>query len=187
MCLMRNRNVSYIALATAFILLLPLIAMQFTNEVNWTLFDFVFAGTLIFTTGLLFEVVRKRTAGNREYQIATGLALAAAFLLVWINGAAGIIGSESNPLNLMYLGVIAIAILGALTARLQPPGMARTLLATTIAQAVVPVIALVAQPQVMFAEPAGLIGVFVLNSFFVMLFAGSALLFRRAGAAGLIA
>jgi hypothetical protein len=43
---MENRNILYIALTTALILLVPLIAMQFTNEVKWTLFDFVFAGTL---------------------------------------------------------------------------------------------------------------------------------------------
>jgi hypothetical protein len=178
---MRNKNISYIALATGFILLIPLIAMQFTSEVNWTLFDFVFAGTLIFTTGFLFEIVRKRTAGNREYKIGAGLALSAAFLLIWINGAVGLIGTESNPLNLVYLGVIGIAIIGALVTRLQPHGMARTLFATAMAQALVPVIALIAQPHIILAEPPGLMGVLILNSFFVMLFAGSALLFRRAG------
>lgn len=179
---MRNKNIICIALITALILLIPFVAMQFTNEVKWTRFDFVFAGTLIFGTGFLFDFVRKRAAGNRPYQIAAGLALAAVFLLIWINGAVGIIGRENNPLNLTYLGVIGIAIIGALVARLQPHGMARALFATAIAQAVVPVIALIAQPHVMFAEPPGMLGVFVLNTFFVVLFAGSGFLFRRANA-----
>jgi hypothetical protein len=110
------------------------------------------------------------------------LGLAAAFFLIWINGAVGIIGSESNPLNLMYLGVIGIAVVGALIARFRPEGMARALFATAIAQALVPMIALIGNARVILAEPPGALGVFALNSFFVMLFAGSALLFRRARA-----
>jgi hypothetical protein len=84
----------------------------------------------------------------------------------------------------MYFGVIGIAIIGALIARFQPDGMARTLVATAIAQAMVPIIALTEKPQVVFAEAPGVVGVFALNTCFVMLFAGSALLFRRARAAG---
>ena len=184
-CYMRNKNISYVALATVLILLIPLIAMQFTSEVNWTLFDFVFAGTLIFGTGCLFELARRRAAGNGAYKIAAALALAAAFFLIWINGAVGIIGSESNPLNLMYLGVIGIATVGALIARFQPQGMARAFFATAIAQAMVPMIALIGKPHVIFAEPPGVVGFFALNSFFVVLFVGSALLFRRASATSL--
>ena len=186
-CYMRNKNISYIALATVLILLIPMIAMQFTSEVNWTLFDFVFAGIFIFGAGCLFELARRKAAGNSAYKVAAGLALAAAFFLIWINGAVGIIGNESDPLNLMYLGVIGIAIIGALMARFHPQGMARTLCATAIAQAIVPMIALIGKPHVIFTEPPGLVGVFALNSFFVMLFAGSALLFRRASATGLTA
>lgn len=180
--LMRNKNIIYIALATALILLIPLVAMQFTNEVKWTLFDFVFAGTLIFGTGLLFEVARKKAAGNGAYKLAAGSALAAVFFLIWINGAVGIIGSENNPLNLLYFGVIGIAFLGALIARFRPRGMARALFAAAIAQAIIPVIALVANAQVIFTEAPGVVGVFALNSCFVILFVGSALLFRRASA-----
>ena len=182
---MKNTNISYIALATALILLVPLIAMRFTSEVNWTLFDFVFAGTVIFGTGCLFELARRKAAGNGACKLATELALAAVFFLIWINGAVGIIGRESNPLNLMYLSVIGIAIVGALIARFQPQGMARTLFATAIAQAMVPIIALIGKPHVIFAEPPGVVGVFILNSVFAVLFAGSALLFRRASATSL--
>ncbi len=183
--LMRNKNIIYIALTTAVLLLIPFVAMQFTNEVKWTLFDFVFAGTLIFGTGLLFEVARKKAAGNGAYKLAAASGLAAVFFLIWINGAVGIIGSENNPLNLMYFGVIGIAFLGALIARFRPQGMARALFAAAIAQAIIPVIALVGNPQVIFTEAPGVVGVFALNSCFVILFVGSALLFRRASATGL--
>jgi hypothetical protein len=185
MRLMKNRNIVYLGILTAFILMIPLVAMQFTREVNWTGSDFAFAGTLIFGTGLLFEMTRKRGAGNRAYTVAAGMALAGVFLLIWINGAVGIIGSEKNSFNLLYLGVVGVAVIGSVLARLRPSGMARALCVTAAAQAIVPVIALVAQPDVIWAEPPGVSGVLVLNSLFVILFAGSALLFTYAGKARL--
>ncbi len=119
------------------------------------------------------------------YRVAVGVALAAAFLLVWVNGAVGIIGNEGNPANLMYFGVLAVGVIGALIARLEPHGMARALFATAFAQMLVPVIALIIwQPQVTSWGAAGVVGVFILNAFFATLWLGSALLFRRASATG---
>lgn len=178
--IMQNKNIIYLALGTAFILLLPLLAMLFTDQVVWDLSDFIVAGALIFGTGLAYELVAKR-GGTMAYRVAVGIALAAAFLLVWINLAVGIIGSEDNPINLMYFGVPAIGILGATIARLRPQGMARALITTALAQALVPVIALIInKPQVTSVEASmGVLGVLGLNAFFVMMFIGSALLFRR--------
>jgi hypothetical protein len=165
------------AVVVALILLIPLVAMQFTSEVNWTLSDFVFAGVLLFGTGLTYELARK--AGGIAYGAAVGVALAAAFLLVWINGAVGIIGNEDNPANLMYGGVLAVGIIGAMIARFQPQGMARALFATALTQLLVPVIALIVWRPSLDDAP-GIVGVFMLNAFFVILFAVSALFFRRA-------
>jgi hypothetical protein len=116
------------------------------------------------------------------YRFDVGMALAAAFLLVWLNLAVGIIGSEDNPANLMYFGVLGIGFLGSIIAELRPQGMARTLFAMALAQAVVPVIALiVGKPQITSEEAfMGVAGVLTLNGFFVVLFVGSALLFRSA-------
>jgi hypothetical protein len=58
-----------------------------------------------------------------------------------VNAAVGIIGD--GPVNVMYFGVPAIGIIGALIARLEPNGMARALFAMALAQMAVPVIALV--------------------------------------------
>ena len=55
-------------------------------------------------------------------------------MLVWINLAVGIIGSEDNPANLMYGGVLAVGVAGAVAARFRPGGMARALAATALAQ-----------------------------------------------------
>ena len=176
------RSVVGVALATALILLVPLLAMPFTDEVVWTLFDFAFAGALIFGTGLTYQLVARK-GGNIAYRFAVGVALAAAFILVWATGAVGIIGSEDNPANLLYGGVLAVGIAGAIIARLQPPGMARVLFTMALAQALVPFIALIIwKPQVTSVEAfLGILGVLALNGFFVALFVGSALLFRYAG------
>ncbi len=177
-----QKNIIRTALATACLLLIPLVAMQFTNEVNWDLFDFAFMGAFLFGTGLAYELVARK-AGTIAYRAAVGVALAAAFLLVWVNGAVGIIGNEGNPANLMYFGVLAIGIIGAFIARLEPRGMARALSAVALAQMLVPVIALIIwNPQATSWGAAGVLGVFGLNAFFAMLFVGSALLFRRASA-----
>jgi hypothetical protein len=178
------KRLSVWAAVVALILTVPLVAMQFTDEVVWTLFDFIFAGTLLFGSALAYELVATK-GGTIAYRAAVGVALAAALLLIWINGAVGIIGSENNPANLLYGGVLAIGLIGAIVALLEPRGMARTLFAMALAQALVPVIALIIwTPQVTSGEGPGIVGVFVLNSFFVMLFVGSALLFRRASAPG---
>ena len=162
--------------AAALLLLLPLVAMQFTDEVVWDVTDFAFAGALLVGTGVTFELAARKT-GDSAYRAAVGVALAAAFILIWVNGAVGIIGSENNPANLMYFGVLAVGIIGALLARFQPLGMARALFATALAQTSVAVIAVIAglgQPW------SGPLELSALNGFFVALFLGSAWLFRRA-------
>ena len=70
----------------ALLLLLPLFAMQFTDEVDWTAFDFVFMGVLLGGVGLALELVVRKTR-NAAYRTAAGVALATSFLLIWINGA----------------------------------------------------------------------------------------------------
>ena len=71
-----------------------------------------------------------RKTGNTAYRSGVGLALLAAFLLVWVNGAVGIIGSEDNDANVVYYGVLAVGLIGALIARFEPQGMSRAMIAT---------------------------------------------------------
>jgi hypothetical protein len=126
------RSVIGVALAATGIVLVPLLAMQVIDGAAWTLFDFVFAWTLLFGAGLTYKLV-SRKIGHIAYKYAVGLAVVTALLLVWVNGAVGIIGSENNAANLMYGGVLAIAIIGALIARFRPQGVARTMFATALA------------------------------------------------------
>ena len=129
--------------AGAALLLAPLLAMQFTDEVNWGWGDFLFAAALVGSAGLAFEFAARRS-GHRAYRAATGVALAAAFVLVWANLAVGIIGSEDHPANVLFYGVPVVACLGAMLARLRAGGMARAMVATAIAQLAVAAIALFA-------------------------------------------
>jgi hypothetical protein len=168
-----NKNILFIALAVGALLLVPLIAMQVTDEVAWSKVDFATAGALLFGTGLAYELI-SRKANNLAYRLALNIALAGALLLVWINLAVGIIGSEDNPANLMYIGVLAVVIIGALIARFRPLGLAFALFATALAQALVTVIALIVERDLPVLQTV------VINGFFIMLWIASALLFRRA-------
>jgi hypothetical protein len=150
--------------------------MQVTDEVNWDETDFAFAGILILGTGVTYELAARMTR-HRAYRAAVGVALAAAFILVWVNAAVGIIGSEDNNANLMYGGMLAVGIVGALVARFQPQGMARALFATALAQALVAAIALVAG---LGSPGSGPLEIVALNGFFAALWLISAWLFRKA-------
>jgi len=178
---MKTNNTTYrsaagIVLAAAFILLLPLLAMQITDEVVWDLTDFAVAWPSLVGAGLTYKLIARK-AGNIAYRAAVGVAVATALLIVWMNLAVGIIGTEDNPANLMYIGVLAVGIIGALIARFQPHGMARALFATALAQAFVAVIALIAG---LGSPGSGPLEIVALNGFFAALFVGSAWLFRKA-------
>lgn len=171
------RSARRVALVTACILSVPLVAMQFTDEVAWGVVDFAVAGVLLGGTGLIHQLAAGK-AGNVAYRAAVGVALAAALFLVWSVLAVGVIGVEGDPADLMYFGVLGVGIIGAVIARFQPHGMARALLATALALALVAVIALIAGKH---QVPASSVGeILGLNGFFVALFIGSAWLFRHA-------
>ena len=179
---MRNRRSEYrsavrVLVATAVILLVPLVAMQFTDEVVWTLFDFAVAGALLAGTGLTYRAAARR-AGNISHRVAVGGALAAALFLVWTNLAVGIIGDPGEPANAMYIGVVAVGIVGTIVARLRPEGMARVMLAMALAMALAAVIALIAGEHQ--AAHSSVFEILAVNGFFTALFAGSARLFQHA-------
>ena len=81
-----------IVLITAAILLVPLVAMQFTREVDWTLSDFVIMGVLLMSTGLLFDLAARKIRSRRNRLITIGV-IAFGFLFVWAELAVGIVGS----------------------------------------------------------------------------------------------
>lgn len=122
--------------AVAALLVLPLVAMQFTREVNWTISDFIFAGVILGGAGLATEFLVRRS-GSNFYRIGAVLTILVMFLTVWSNLAVGIIGDEANAYNLLFFGVILLAMIAMILSRFRPVGMAFATLAAAVVQAAV--------------------------------------------------
>jgi hypothetical protein len=119
----------------------------------------------------------RKSIDTTAYRIAIAVALAASFILIWLSLGVGIIGEDGDPANVMYFGVLAVGVIGAIIARFRPRGMAHAMLAMALAQALVTAIALIAGLGLPWSGPAETL---LLNGFFVALFVGSAWLFNRA-------
>ena len=171
----------------ALLLLAPAVAMLLGAEgVAWTAGDFLIATMLILAVGIPFELVVRRSV-DRVYRAGVGVGLLAAFLLVWINGAVGIIGPETNDANMMYFAVLGVAIAGAVAAFGRPRGMAYAMFAAAAATAVVAAIAIAGDLGRPEDGPFQLLGV---NAMFVMIWVTAGGLFletarrREAGESG---
>lgn len=170
------KSITIPAVVTGVLLLIPLIAMQFTDEVVWTAGDFIFAGLFLFGTGLTY-MLTTRKSGSTAYRLAVGFSLFSGLFLIWTNGAVGIIGSEDNLINTFYYGVALVGIAGALLTRFKPDGMILTMFAMATGQALVAVTALVGGYYQ--SPPSSVIEIVGVNGFFITLFIVSALLFRQ--------
>jgi uncharacterized membrane protein YoaT (DUF817 family) len=84
----------WIAVATGILLLIPFIAMQFTNEVNWDIGDFIVMSFLLFSTGSLFVLISRKT--NRKHRVVLGAILVIVFLYIWAELAVGIFFGLGN-------------------------------------------------------------------------------------------
>jgi hypothetical protein len=164
--------------AAVALILMPLAAMQFDAPgVHWTPSDFIFAIVLIGGTGLLFELAA-RASRNWAYRGGVTLALAASFLIIWINGAVGIIGNEDNPANLVFGVVLAIETVGTIVAKAKAGAMVRAMAVTAGAQGLIGII--VFGRGIAANEPPGAFGLLLLIEGFAALWLGSALLFAKA-------
>jgi hypothetical protein len=144
----------------------------------WTASDFIFAAAMFAIVGGTFELA-VRASGDLAYRGGVAVALATAFLLVWINLAVGIIGSENNPLNLMFFGVIAAALVGSIVARFRAEGMARAMIVAAAIQGLIGIGVFLNGAGA--SEPPGPVGILLLIEFFAAAWLVAAWLFRRAG------
>ncbi len=144
---------------------------------HWDLLDILTFGTMVVCAVIIVFTARRRSR-IRAYRLAAAIAALGGFLLVWINGAVGIIGNEENEANLLFFGVLAVAATGALIARFRARGLARALYATAIAQVLVAVIAIVMRLGA--SGPAWPRGILVLTAMFSAAWLVSGWLFGKA-------
>ncbi len=180
--LIQPRAVVRWVLITAAVLAVPALAMAFNlaipdpgsgnDGVNWGPMDFAIVGVLVLGAGLLFEYASSRGA-SVAHRAAVGIAVAAGLGLVWVNIAVGMIGDEGNPANLMYVLVLAVALIGAAVARFEPREASIVMFATAATHVGVVIVALV----------AGLGPTLLADAFFIGAWLASALLFRQASVA----
>jgi hypothetical protein len=87
------KGLAIVMFVTAGVLLVPLLGMQFSEEVKWTLSDFVVAGALVAFTGALY-VLAFRLVRQTRLRVAIGAVLALLFLLTWMELAVGVFGTR---------------------------------------------------------------------------------------------
>jgi hypothetical protein len=102
--------------AAVTLILTPLVAMQFTSEVNWDETDFIVASIIFGIVGGLIELA-VRVSSNWYFRFGAMFSVLAGFMVVWSNLAVGMIGNEDNPVNLWFGAVLLVAIAGALKSR----------------------------------------------------------------------
>jgi hypothetical protein len=136
--------------------LIPLAARMWA-DLPWTTFDFIVWGAMLLVAAGVCEI-GLRLSGALAYRAGFVVAAGTAFLITWSNLAVGIIGNEDNPLNQIFFGVIAIALVGSFLVRFRARGMALTMAVTAAAQFGTAFVAL-AYEHIVFA----IVGVFALG------------------------
>jgi len=76
----------------ALLLLIPLIAMQLTNEVNWLFFDFIIMGGMLTITGLLIGIILKKV-NNSKNRLILIVTVVMMLFLIWAELAVGLFGT----------------------------------------------------------------------------------------------
>ena len=176
---MNNNNalpasIAKVAAITLLILIIPFTASLITDEMAWSLYDFLLAGVMLFGTGSAYVPI-SRLSGSVLYKAAVGLGLSSGLFLVSANLAVGIIGSVDNIINLFYFLVVLLLVFGSFIVRFQPRGMAFTLFTTALAQTVMIPVALISGMQS--APGSSVMEIILLNGLFISLFMLSGILF----------
>ncbi|HIE73868.1 MAG TPA: hypothetical protein EYQ06_06340 [Flavobacteriales bacterium] len=89
---MKNKSQKNILIVVAILLSIPLIAMQFTDEVSWTILDFVVIGILLLSIGFICELTIRKVS-KIKHRIAICITILVVFLLIWAELAVGIFGT----------------------------------------------------------------------------------------------
>ena len=153
------------------LLLLPLL-----SGAPWTREDYMLAGGMFLAAGLTIELALRSRRDNL-YRAGAAVGVAAAFLLVLVNLSVGFLGDERNDANLVFLGVLAVALAGSLLARFRAAGMAWAMLGAGAGQLTIGLVAPTA--GWIAAGRAGLYELVMGTSLFTGLWLAAAFLFAR--------
>jgi hypothetical protein len=166
-------NVWRIARWTAVLglLLLPLVMMQFNDEWNWTVGDFLFAGTMIGGVALLYELA-ERASGSRAYRAGAAVVLITCLLTVWTT----IVRDDGN--GMLFFELVMAAVAGSFAAWFRPAGMARSMIGVAVMQMLVGIAVATAPSAAGF--PGGASRALLFSGFFALLWLVSAAFFRAA-------
>lgn len=89
---MQNKRLFIILLISLSLLLIPLIVMSFTDTINWTIEDFIIAGSLLVGTGLVSEIVMRKVK-NINYKAGLIVVILIILFLMWIELTVGLFGT----------------------------------------------------------------------------------------------
>ena len=165
--------------APALFMLAMLINNQLTDEEGWSVGDFIFGSVVFYGALAGFELVAKRS-GSPLYRTGANAGIVSMVLLLWGNAAHGVTISSAD---VGYLGALAIGIVGLIVAQVRPAGraravvMVRTMIAAAVTTGLVSVAALIAGSVGAHRTTFEVVGI---TAFYVVLFAGSAWIFREA-------
>lgn len=161
----------------AALLLLPLVAMQYTDEVQWTAFDFVIAGVMFLSVLIPWELAN-RASSSVAYRVGAGVTLGASFLIIWVGLAVGIVGSEDNAANLMFFGVLGVMVILGVVGGFRAQALFRATLAAAALQVAAGAVALIGNLGA--DGPGWPMDVVGATGFFTLAWLFAAGLFRRA-------
>lgn len=86
------KKLSFSPYSLLLLLLIPLTDMQFSSEVNWSLFDFVIMGFLLLALGFSIRFIRNKKS-VLKYPLLMIIAVVVLFFIIWAELAVGIFGS----------------------------------------------------------------------------------------------
>jgi hypothetical protein len=130
----------------AALMAIPAVASRLSDEMAWDSADFILVGLMLAAACGAWELAIRKS-GSWAFAAAAVVAAGTAFLLFLVNGAVGFIGSEDNPVNLLFFGVITVAAGGSIVGRFRPEGLARTMSVTAGAQVLTALLALMLYPD----------------------------------------
>jgi hypothetical protein len=178
---MKTKDFLIVALFPLCVLAIPLVAMQFTREVNWTASDFAVMWVVLSIPTFLFRLLVTRQGISLSYKLGAAVGIVAGFLMTWVNLAVQIIGDD-NPAFVLYILAALVGLAGVALSRFQPAALAKAAYATAAAVFVIPIIAVICWPSDF--DP-GVLPVFVGNTVLSLTFVVSGLLFNHAAGRGI--